>query len=122
MFRASSKNYHERSAKPHNTHPLSVIGWNTIYFGFDVFQSRSIGCLQKRVFLTAFLWGGQLADREERSDNCDHLCFRPRIADTTLKEEQEVSWYRRSQDVLIEALSRVWRAVVGSTGEAQVLG
>ena len=21
--------------KPHNTHPLSVIGWNTIYFGFE---------------------------------------------------------------------------------------
>ena len=35
VFRASSKNYHERSAKPHNTHPLSVIGWNTIYFGFE---------------------------------------------------------------------------------------
>ena len=34
-FRASSKNDHERSAKPHHTHPLSVIGWNTIYFGFE---------------------------------------------------------------------------------------
>ena len=28
--------YHEHSAKPHNTHPLTVIGWNTIYFGFEV--------------------------------------------------------------------------------------
>ena len=35
MFGASSRNYHERSAKPHNTHPLSVIGWNTIYCGFE---------------------------------------------------------------------------------------
>jgi hypothetical protein len=35
VFRATSKNDHERSAKPHSTHPLSVIGWNTIYFGFD---------------------------------------------------------------------------------------
>jgi hypothetical protein len=35
VFRASSKNYHERSAKPHNTHRLSVIVWNTIYFGFE---------------------------------------------------------------------------------------
>ena len=35
VFRASSKNDHERSAKPHNTHFLSVIGWNTIYFGFE---------------------------------------------------------------------------------------
>ena len=30
----SSKNYHKRSAKPHNTNPLSMIGWCTIYFGF----------------------------------------------------------------------------------------
>jgi hypothetical protein len=35
VFRASSKNDRERSAKPHNTHPLSVIGWNTFYFGFE---------------------------------------------------------------------------------------
>ena len=32
LFQASSKNYHERIAEPH---PLSVIGWNTIYFGFE---------------------------------------------------------------------------------------
>ena len=44
---------HERSAKPHNNHPLSVIGWKW----------------------TACLWGGQLADRVGRSDECDHLCF-----------------------------------------------
>ena len=25
--------------------------------------------------MTSCLWGGQLADREERSDQCDHLCF-----------------------------------------------
>ena len=25
----------EEGAKPHNTHPLSVIGWNTLYFGFE---------------------------------------------------------------------------------------
>ena len=24
------------SAKHHNTHPLSVIGWNTVYFDFEV--------------------------------------------------------------------------------------
>ena len=36
VFCASSKNYHERSAKPHNTHPLSLIGWNTIFWGFEV--------------------------------------------------------------------------------------
>ena len=35
MFRASSKNDHERSAKPHDTHPLLVIGWNAIYLGFE---------------------------------------------------------------------------------------
>ena len=29
----SSKNYHERSTKPHNTQPLSVIG--SIFFGFE---------------------------------------------------------------------------------------
>ena len=26
-------------------------------------------------YLTACLRGGQLADREERTDGCDHLCF-----------------------------------------------
>ena len=31
VFHASSKNYHERSTKLHNIHPLSVIGWNTIF-------------------------------------------------------------------------------------------
>ena len=31
----SSKNYHERSAKPHNTRPLSVIGWINVYFGLE---------------------------------------------------------------------------------------
>ena len=35
MFRASSKNHHERSAKPHNSHTFWVIGWNTIYLGFE---------------------------------------------------------------------------------------
>ena len=27
--------HEEGGAKPHNTRPLSVIGWNTIYFGFE---------------------------------------------------------------------------------------
>ena len=31
VFRPSRKNRHERSAKPHNTRPWSVIGWNTMY-------------------------------------------------------------------------------------------
>ena len=38
-------------------------------------RSRSIGCLQRHRFLTACLWGGQLADREERSNECDRWCF-----------------------------------------------
>ena len=36
MFRGSSKNDHERSAKPNNTHRLLVIGWNTIYLGLEL--------------------------------------------------------------------------------------
>ena len=83
VFRASSKNYPGRSAKPHNTHPSSVIGWNTAYFGFEwlvvpfafVHRSRSTGCLQREVFLTSCLWGGQLTDHEERSDEWDNLCL-----------------------------------------------
>ena len=35
VFRASSKNDRERSAKPHHTHPWALIGWNTIYLGFE---------------------------------------------------------------------------------------
>ena len=35
VFRASSKNHNERSAKFHNTRPLLVIGWNTVYFGLQ---------------------------------------------------------------------------------------
>ena len=31
--------------------------------------------LQRRVFFTSCLRGGQLADGEERSDERDHLCF-----------------------------------------------
>ena len=30
--------------------------------------SRSTGCLQRCVFLMSCLWGGQLADQEERSE------------------------------------------------------
>jgi len=53
-------------AKSEQNPPLSVIGWNTVYFGFEgwlflfVFMCRfqSLGSLQRRVFL----WGGQLAD------------------------------------------------------------
>ena len=69
----------EAGSKPHNTLPLSVIGWNTICFGFEwlvkpivfVCRSQSLGCLQGCAFLMACLWGGQLADRQERLDECD---------------------------------------------------
>ena len=79
VFRASSKNYHERSAKTLQ-HPPLVGDWMvTVYFGFEwlvvpfVFV-YDLGA-QRRVILTTCLLGGQLADREERSDECDHLCF-----------------------------------------------
>jgi hypothetical protein len=39
VFRASIENDHQRRAKTNNTHPLSVIGWNTIYFVFSVVGS-----------------------------------------------------------------------------------
>ena len=32
---SSCKNYRERSPKPHNSHPLTVIGWNTVYLDFE---------------------------------------------------------------------------------------
>ena len=35
MFHASSKNYHERTENPTTPLPLSVIGWNTIYYGLE---------------------------------------------------------------------------------------
>jgi hypothetical protein len=35
VFRASSKNHIERNTKPQSIHPLSLIGWNTIYLGFE---------------------------------------------------------------------------------------
>ena len=38
-------------------------------------RSPSIGCLQRPTFLTACLWGGQLEDREEKSDECVNICF-----------------------------------------------
>ena len=37
---SSSKNYRERSAIPHNSHPLTVIGWNTVYFDFELLVVR----------------------------------------------------------------------------------
>ena len=67
----SSKNYHERSAKPHNTHPLSVIGWNTIYFGFEwlvvafVFE-YDLGA--QAAYREKKIDGWQLVGGEERSD------------------------------------------------------
>ena len=70
---SSSKNYHERGAKPHNTHPLLVIGWNTIYFGFEwlVVPLVFVCNIGAQVAYRDFL----MVDREERSDECDHLCF-----------------------------------------------
>ena len=35
VFHASSKTIMNAAQKNHNTHPWSVIGWNTIYFGFE---------------------------------------------------------------------------------------
>ena len=99
LFRASSKNNHDRSAKPHNTHPLSVIGCYTTDFVGAVggticlcVQSRSIYRMrtERPSFLTACLWGGQLEDREERSDGCDHLCF---SVESLIPSLMKVFWY-----------------------------
>ena len=78
---ASSKNYHERKTPQHP--PL--VGDLLEYYLFWILvvgrticfcvRSRGVGCLQRHVFLTACLCGGQPADREERSDEFDHLCF-----------------------------------------------
>ena len=65
-------------------HPPLVGDWLEYYlFWFWVVgsticfcvRSQSIGCPQRCVFWTACLWGRKLADREERSDERDHLCF-----------------------------------------------
>ena len=34
-FMHPAKSILNAAQKKHNTHPLSVIGWNTIYFGFE---------------------------------------------------------------------------------------
>ena len=86
------KSNHERSAKPHNTHPLSVIGWNSIDCGLEwlvvpfvfVCDLGAQAVLQRRVILTSC---GQLADQEERSDKC-HLCF----GRESHKETPDESW------------------------------
>ena len=65
-------------------HPPLVGDWlNTIYCGSEwlvvpfviVCDLGAQADLQRRIFLTAGLRGGQLADQEERSDECDHLRF-----------------------------------------------
>ena len=66
-----SKNDHERSAKPHNTHPLSVgVVGNTVYIDLVwlvvqlvIVCDLGAQAAHRDVFLTAGLWGGQLAAR-----------------------------------------------------------
>ena len=83
-----TQNYHERSTKPHNTHPLSVICWDTVYFGLEglilpfvfLYDLGAQAAYRDTFFFTACLWGGQLATLMMWS-----FMFRPRIADTTFK-------------------------------------
>ena len=78
---SSSKNFHERSTKPHNTRPLSVIGWINVYCGSEwlvvplviVCDLGAQAVLQRCVFLTSCLRGGQLADQEDRSEERERL-------------------------------------------------
>ena len=70
-----------------------MIGWNTIYLGFEwllvpfVFVcDLGAQAAYRDVFWTACLWGGQLADREEGSDEFHHLCYGPTsFTDATFK-------------------------------------
>ena len=59
-------------------------GWlNTIYCGYEwlvvpliiVCDLGAQAVLQRRVFLTSCLRGGQLADQEDRSEERGNLCF-----------------------------------------------